>query len=64
MIPGQGAKTSYASWSKNQNIKIQKLNKLNKDLKKGAHKEILKKKKTTRQVSHLTPVVEWTTLFI
>ena len=37
-IPGQGAKTSHASWPKKQNIKQKRYcNKFNKDFKKGPH---------------------------
>ena len=46
LIPGRGAKSPYASWPKNQNIKQkQYCNKFNKDLRMVHIKKIFKKKK-------------------
>ena len=43
-IPGQGAKTPYASWPENQNIKQEQCcNKLSEDYKNGPHQKSLKK---------------------
>ena len=45
LIPGQGAKTSYALGPKHQNIKQKQCSKFNKDSKNGPHQKKSKKKK-------------------